>query len=102
MIAQALLITCVVMLALFFYLLDACRFLIPYRFVLLREYGLVMAGFSGLVFLNLFAAIYRLCRVVGLKDTGRKLRHLEKQVRSGDALGGDLVDRLENWHEPRR
>jgi hypothetical protein len=96
MISQALLITCVVMLALLFYLMDACRFLIPYRRVLLRDYGLVMAAVSALAFVNLFAVIYGACRIVGLKDTGRKLRHLEKQVRSHDALGGDLAHRLED------
>lgn len=96
MISQALLITCVVMLALLFYLMDACRFLIPYRRVLLHDYGLVITAVSVLIFVNLFAVIYGACRIVGLKDTGRKLRHLEKQVRSHDTLGGDLSDRLED------
>jgi hypothetical protein len=95
MIAQAFVITSVVMLAVFFYLLDACRFLIPYRDVLIRDYGREIAGFAGLVFLNLFAVIYQGARILGLKDTGRKLRHLEKQVRSGDAVGGDLSGRFE-------
>ena len=94
MIAQALVITSVVMLALFFYLLDACRFLIPYREVLIREYGREIAVFAGVLFLNLFACAYQGTRIFGLKDTGRKLRHLERQVRSGDALGGDLPGRL--------
>jgi hypothetical protein len=94
MIAQALIITSVIMLALFFYLLDACRFLIPYRDVLVQDYGRTIATLAGLLFVNLFAVIYQGCRIVGLKDTGRKLRHLEKQVRSGDVLGGDLGGRL--------
>ena len=59
MMAQALVITSVVMLAVFFYLLDACRFLIPYRDVLIRDYGREIAVFAGLVFLNLFAVIYQ-------------------------------------------
>lgn len=95
MMAQAFVITSVVMLAVFFYLLDACRFLIPYRDVLIRDYGREIAVFAGLVFLNLFAVIYQGARILGLKDTGRKLRHLEKQVRSGDAVGGDLSGRFE-------
>jgi hypothetical protein len=95
MMAQAFVMTSVIMLAVFFYLLDACRFLIPYRDVLLRDYGREIAVFSGIVFLNLFALIYLGARILGLKDTGRKLRHLEKQVRSGDAIGGDLAGRLE-------
>jgi hypothetical protein len=96
MMAQAFVITSVVMLAVFFYLLDACRFLIPYRDVLIRDYGREIAAFAGLVFLNLFAVIYQGARIVGLKDTGRKLRHLEKQVRSGDAVGGDLSGRFDS------
>jgi hypothetical protein len=95
MMAHALVMTSVIMLALFFYLLDACRFLIPYRDVLIRDYGREIAVFAGIVFLNLFAVIYQGTRILGLKDTGRKLRHLEKQVRSGDAVGGDLSDRFE-------
>jgi hypothetical protein len=95
MIAQALVITSVLMLALFFYLLDACRFLIPYRSLLISDYGQEIAAFAGVLFLNLFAVIYQGTRILGLKDTGRKLRHLEKQVRSGDALGGDLPGRFE-------
>jgi hypothetical protein len=95
MMAQAFVITSVVMLAVLFYLLDACRFLIPYRDVLIRDYGREIAVFAGLVFLNLFAVIYQGARILGLKDTGRKLRHLEKQVRSGDAVGGDLSGRFE-------
>jgi hypothetical protein len=47
------------------------------------------------LFLNLFALAYQVTRILGLKDTGRKLRHLEKQVRSGDAIGGDLHGRLD-------
>jgi hypothetical protein len=96
MMAQAFVITSVVMLAVFFYLLDACRFLIPYRDVLIRDYGREIAVFAGLVFLNLFAVIYQGARIVGLKDTGRKLRHLEKQVRTGDAVGGDLSGRFDS------
>lgn len=95
MMAQAFVISSVVMLALFFYLLGACRFLIPYRDVLIRDYGREIAVFAGVLFLNLFAIAYQGSRILGLKDTGRKLRHLEKQVRSGDAVGGDLHGRLD-------
>jgi hypothetical protein len=95
MIAQALVVASVVMLALFFYLLDACRFLIPYREVLIHEYGREIVAFAGVLFLNLFAIAYQGSRILGLKDTGRKLRHLEKQVQSGDPLGGDLPGRLD-------
>ncbi len=95
MIANALLATTAIMLALLFYLMNECQFLIPYRPVLIREYGATLLIWSALLFVNLFALMYTLCRVVGLKDTGRKLAHLEKQLRAGGPIARDLAERLD-------
>ena len=45
--------------------------------------------------MNLFAACYAISRTVFLKDTGQKLAHLEKQLRSGSPLSAELAQRLE-------
>ncbi len=95
MIGNALLATCVLLLAIAFGLLQECRCLIPYRTYILREYGLVITGFAAVLGLNLFGAFYLLSRALFLKDTGRKLAHVEKQIRRGRSIVADLADRLE-------
>jgi hypothetical protein len=39
-------------------------------------------------------AFYAIGRTLFLKDTGDKLAHLEKQIRSGHSLADDLTHRL--------
>ena len=46
------------------------------------------------MFLNLFALFYLIARGLFLKDTGRKLAHVEKQLRTGDTIVRDLSERL--------
>ena len=96
MVANALLATTVVMVAALFALLDASRCLIPYRSLIWREYGLVVLGFAAVLAANVFGAFYLAGRTLFLKDTGRKLAHVEKQVRRGHPLVADLADRLED------
>lgn len=91
---QAFFATTVILLALALYLLQECQFLIPYRKILVAWYGAVIAGFSALLFVNLFAAIYLGMRKLLLKDTGRKLAHLEKEVRAGSYISEELSQRL--------
>ncbi len=96
MLANSLLATCVIMLALLFWLLDTCRFLIPYRLMLWRDYGVVIVGSAAVLSLNLFGWVSLASRAFFLKGTGRKLAHLEKQVRSGQSVVEDLARRLED------
>ena len=46
------------------------------------------------VFLNLFALFYLTARGLFLKETGRKLAHIEKQLKTGDTVVRDLSERL--------
>ncbi|MEA2674984.1 MAG: hypothetical protein QOI92_2176, partial [Chloroflexota bacterium] len=46
------------------------------------------------VFLNLFALFYLIARSLFLKETGRKLAVVEKQLRTGDTIVRDLSERL--------
>jgi hypothetical protein len=96
MIANAVFITTLVFLAVGIFLLQECRYLIPYRHVLFVKYGSVLAAFAAALFVNLFAAVYLACRFFFLKDTGRKLAHLEKQLRTGESLSPELTRRLED------
>ena len=94
MIASAVFVTTILFLALGIFLLQECQFLIPYRHVLFIRYGSVLFGFAAALFINLFAAVYLICRWVFLKDTGRKLAHLEKQLRTGTTPSDELYRKL--------
>lgn len=94
MIANALLATSVIGLAVLFGVMQTCTFLMPYRATLWQAYGPIIGLWAGVAFLNLFAACYALSRFVFLKDTGQKLAHLEKQLRSGPSVSDELARRL--------
>jgi hypothetical protein len=83
MIANALIITIAILLALGFWLLGELKFLIPYRFALIHKYGEAILVFVAVLFVNLFSAIFVVSRRFFLKDTGRKLSHLDKQLQVG-------------------
>ncbi len=95
MVSSALLVTSIALLALLLFLLGECRFLIPYRDLLFSQYNLAILGFAAALFANLFTAVYLICRKLFLKDTGRKLAHIEKQMRSGESLSSELSRYLE-------
>jgi hypothetical protein len=94
MIGNAIFATTILFLALGLFLMQECQFLIPYRHVLFVKYGQTLAFFAAVLFVNLFAGVYLICRVLFLKDTGRKLAHLEKQLRTGTSLSDELHRRL--------
>jgi len=94
MVANALLITIALLLALGFWLLGELKFLIPYRHVLFHQYGSILLLWLAVLFVNVFAAVYAIQRKILLKDTGRKLSHVDTQVIVGDApLPSPLVEK---------
>ena len=84
MIANALLITVAILLALGFWLMGELKFLVPYKAVLWRAYAAPILIYIGLLSVNVFAAAFVLIRKFFLKDTGRKLSHLDKQLHVGE------------------
>jgi len=85
MVANALIVTIALLLALGFWLLGELKFLVPYRHVLFERYGTLLLLSLTILFVNLFAAVYAIQRKFFLKDTGRKLSHLDTQVIVGHA-----------------
>ena len=84
MVANALLVTIALLLALGFWLMGELKFFIPYKGVLLKVYGTFIGGYIATLCLNLFAAAFAFNRKFFLKDTGRKLSHLDKQLQVGE------------------
>ena len=95
MFGNTLLLTTAIFLGLAFFLMGECQFLIPYRQLLVTKYGVNIALFSAALFVNIFAGLYAIGRKLFLKDTGRKLAHLEKQLRTGASMSEELSRRLE-------
>ena len=81
MIANAIFISVALLLALSFWLMGELRFFIPYKGMLFHEYGRPILIYAAVLFANLFAGTLALIRKFFLKDTGRKLSHLDKQLR---------------------
>jgi hypothetical protein len=83
MVANSLFLTIAILLALGFWLLGELKFFIPYKALLFHEYGNAILVYLTTLFLNLFAGAFALNRKFFLKDTGRKLSHLDKQLHVG-------------------
>lgn len=64
--------------------------LAPYKATLFRLYGTTIAGATVLVFLNLCAAYYAVARWLFLRDTGRKLTHVDRQIIAAEGVHEDL------------
>jgi hypothetical protein len=94
MIANAAFLAAMVLLLLAFFLVSELSFLAPYKQLILHQYLTVIVGAAGVAFLNLFAVFYLTARGLFLKETGRKLAHVEKQLRTGDTIVRDLSERL--------
>jgi hypothetical protein len=81
MIANALLMTIAVFLAYVFWLMDQLKFMAGYKAILFDAYATPILASAVVLFLNLFGACLVLQRKFLLKDTGRKLSHLDRQFR---------------------
>lgn len=86
--------TTILFMAAGFFLLDECRFLIPYRSLLIERYGKTILLFAAALFINIYAGVYFGVRKFLLKETGRKLAHVEKQLRTGQTISEELTKRL--------
>ena len=80
MIANSLLVSVILMLVLFFVLIDELAYLTHYKEHLFSHYGAHIALLAGALFVNIFAAVFTLNRKFFLKDAGQKLSHLDKQI----------------------
>ena len=90
MIANSAFLAAMVVLLLLFWLMGQLDFLTPYKHAILPRYLWVIVGSVVVVFLNLFALFYTASRWLFLKDTGRKLAHVERQLHTPDTVVRDL------------
>ncbi len=65
-------------------------FLAPYKGLLFREHGVLIGAGILLLFFNLCALCYGVARCLFVRDTGRKLTYLDRQLRSADTPHEEL------------
>ena len=75
---------------------DELRFLAPYKTILFREHAALIGGAALLLFLNLTATFYSVARWFFMRDTGRKLLHIDRQLATDDAVIEDLRSYLKS------
>lgn len=83
MIANAVFVSTLIFLALGFWLSRELEFLIPWRSLILHGYLKSIALYSALLFVNILGLTIWIERKFFLRDTGRKLRHLDQEIHSG-------------------
>ena len=94
MIANSAFLAAMALLLIAFMLMGELTFLAPYKRVIAADYLWAIVAVATALFLNLFAAFYLAGRALFLKETGRKLAHVEKQLHTADTIVRDLSDRL--------
>ena len=82
MIGTSLILTVMILLVLLFAVMGELAYLAPYRDYLLTRYGALATVLTAALFANIFAAFFTLNRKFLLKDTGRRLSHLDKQIKT--------------------
>ena len=96
MIGTSVLIAFTIFVAVAILLLDRLKFLVPFKQHLFHNFGTDIGLFTLLLFLNLFAVLFTLFRRYRLKQTGQKLIHLDKQVKTGQsALSREIAEKYE-------
>jgi hypothetical protein len=95
-VVPAALITTLCLLGLLFWLGEALKPLQPYKDLYWRAYGDWLTAYVAILILNLFAFGNLVTRALGLRTAGRKLAHLDRELRSDSALSKDL----KNLEEP--
>jgi hypothetical protein len=91
MIANAVFVATLIFLALGFWLMHELRFLVPWRSFILHNDLQNIALFCALLFVNILGLAIWVERKFFLRDTGRKLRHLDQEIHTGQSELSDEI-----------
>lgn len=94
MIANCAVVALVLLLVLVACVVEHLVVLRPYAWLLLQSYSWTLGTLGIVLFVNMFALVYLVGRRLLLKDTGRKLAHVERQLRTRDTIVRDLSERV--------
>lgn len=90
MIANSAFLAAIVVFLFASWLAGELTFLAPYKATLFRRHAEVLGGGTLLLFLNLCALFYGISRWLFLRDAGRKLTHVDRQLGTSDGVHEDL------------
>jgi len=85
MLANAVFVATLIFLALGFWLMHELQFLVPWRALILHTYLKDIALYCALLFANILGLTIWVERKFFLRDTGRKLKHLDQEIHSGQS-----------------
>ena len=91
MLANAVFVATLIFLALGFWLMHTLHFLTPWRSLILHSYLQSIALYCALLFANLLGLTVWIERKFFLRDTGRKLRHLDQEIHTGQSELSDEI-----------
>lgn len=95
MLANAVFVATLLFLALGFGLMHELRFLVPWRSLILHRYWQPIAAYCALLFANILGLTIWIERKFFLRDTGRKLTHLDQEIHSGhSALSTEILSQF--------
>jgi hypothetical protein len=83
MLANAVFVATLLFLALGFWLMHSLHFLTPWRDLIFHRYLQCIALYGSLLFANILGLTIWIERKFFLRDTGRKLKHLDREIHSG-------------------
>ena len=83
MLANAVFVATLLFLALGFWLTHSLHFLVPWRALIFHRYLQSIALYCALLFANILGLTIWIERKFFLRDTGRKLKHLDREIHSG-------------------
>jgi hypothetical protein len=96
-IANAVFVATLIFLALIVWLSGQLRFLTPWRGLLIHHYRAEITTYCALLFANILGTAIWIERKFFLRDTGRKLKHLDQEIHSGhNELSEEIT---EQFHE---
>ena len=100
MIANAAFVATLIFLALGFWSMHTLHFLTPWRSLIVHSYLKSIALYCALLFANILGITIWIERKFFLRDTGRKLRHLDQEIHTGQSeLSGEILAQFSDEEE---
>ncbi|MFP5228353.1 MAG: hypothetical protein ACLGXA_12075 [Acidobacteriota bacterium] len=100
MIANAVFVATLIFLALGFGLMTQTHFLVPWRGLIVHAYLRMIATYCALLFANILGLTIWIERKLFLRDTGRKLKHLDREIHTGqNELSEEILARFGEQRE---
>ena len=95
MIANAVFVATLIFLALGFGLMNQTHFLVHWRGLIVHAYLRMIATYCALLFANILGLTIWIERKFFLRDTGRKLKHLDREIHTGqNELSDEILSRF--------